>query len=144
MPDLTEQLALPVALEVFFQLNGAIEMVFDGALASAGDDDNVFDAGGDRLFHRILNERLVHQGKHFLGRRLSRWKKPRPEARGGKNGFTNLSTRHRAIVCDGVGDVKESPTSPTRSVAGVDPAQFGFTLKHLPHIIREFFTQVRG
>jgi len=26
----------------------------------------------------------------------------------------------------------------------IDPAQFGFTLKHLPHIIREFFTQVRG
>ena len=84
-------------------------MVFDGALATARDDDDVFDAGGDRLFHGILNERLVHQGKHFLGRRLGRWKKSRPEAGGGKNGFANFSARHTAIVCDGVGDVKESP-----------------------------------
>ena len=119
-------------------------MVFDGALATARDDDDVFDAGGDGLFHRILNERLVHQGKHFFGRCLCRWKKSRPEAGGGKNGFANLSARHTAIVCDGVGEVKESPMSLMLSVAGADPAQFGFTLKHLPHIIREFFTQVRG
>src|SRR4029078_677604 len=98
MPNLTEQLALPVALEVFFQLNGAIKMIFDGALATARDDDACFDAGGDRLFHRILNERLVHQGKHFLGRCLGRWKKSCPKAGGGKNWVSNLSARPIAIL----------------------------------------------
>jgi hypothetical protein len=42
-------------------------MVFDGALAAAGDKDHVADAGLVGLFHGVLDQRLVHHGQHFLG-----------------------------------------------------------------------------
>src|SRR5918995_4183689 len=84
-------------------------MIFDCALASSGDHDDVLDARGDGLFYRILNERLVDQWKHFFRRRFRRGQKSCAETGGGQNGFTNIGSRHTAIVCDGVGDVKESP-----------------------------------
>ena len=65
-------------------------MIFDGAFAAAGDDDNVFDPGGDRFFDGILNERFVDQGKHFLGGGFGRGKKASAEAGRGKNGFANF------------------------------------------------------
>jgi hypothetical protein len=49
-----------------------------------------------------------------------------------------------AIVCDGVGDVKESPLSPTPVVVGGILAEICFTLKDLTHIIRKLFIQLRG
>ena len=42
-------------------------MVFDRTFSPPGDENNIFDTGGDALFHRVLNQRLVHNGKHFLG-----------------------------------------------------------------------------
>ena len=60
-PHLVQELRLAAALEVFFQLQGSVEMVLDRALPSPGDDDNVFDSRGDRFFHRILNQWLVDE-----------------------------------------------------------------------------------
>src|SRR5687768_6625066 len=117
---LTEELRLSVSFEVLFQFHRPIEMVFDGALPAAGDDDDVFNAGGNGLFHRILNQRLVDQRKHFFGRRFGRGEKSRAEPGSWKNGFAYFGSRHTAIVCDGVGDVKESPWSPAV------PARLGF------------------
>ena len=42
-------------------------MVFNAALASTGDENHFGDTGFHRFFHRVLNERLVHHAKHFLG-----------------------------------------------------------------------------
>jgi hypothetical protein len=42
-------------------------MIFDGALSTAGNDDDVFNAGSDSLLHRVLNQRLIHQRKHLFG-----------------------------------------------------------------------------
>ena len=42
-------------------------MVLDGALATAGDDQDLGDAGLDGLFHNILDHRFVHDGEHFFG-----------------------------------------------------------------------------
>ena len=52
--------------EKTFQAGKRIEVVLDGVLAFAGDDDDVFDAAGDALFHHVLHQRLIHNGEHFL------------------------------------------------------------------------------
>jgi len=49
-------------LQLVFQLVGGVEMVLDGALAAAGDEDHVADAGLVGLFHGVLDQRLVHHG----------------------------------------------------------------------------------
>ena len=112
VPHLAQQLAFAVALEVFLQFDGAVEMIFDGALATTGDDDDVFDARGNGFLHRILNQRFVDQRQHFFRRSFCRGKKPRAEAGGGENGFSNLCSRHSGIVCDGINDVKKWTLAP--------------------------------
>ena len=66
-----------------------IEMILDGILAAAGDDDDVFDAGSGALLDRILNQRLVDNGQHFLGLRFRGGEKASAQAGGGKDGFAN-------------------------------------------------------
>jgi hypothetical protein len=44
LADLVEHLGLAGPFEIFFQLDGAVEVIFDGAFTSARDDDDVFDA----------------------------------------------------------------------------------------------------
>jgi hypothetical protein len=51
-------------------------MVFDRGLAAAGDEDELGNAGRLRLFHRVLDQRLVHHRQHFLRHRLGRRQKP--------------------------------------------------------------------
>ena len=64
-------------------------MIFDGAFSAAGDDDNVFDARGDRFFDRILNERLVDQRQHLFGRGFGGGKEPGPKAGSGNDRFSD-------------------------------------------------------
>ena len=86
-------LTLAAALEIFFQFNGTVEVIFDRAFAPAGDDDNVFDSGRDRFFHGILNQRLVDQAATFLSGMLL-WREgsvcPRPAA--GMTAFRTFET----------------------------------------------------
>ncbi len=49
------------------ELRRAIEVVLHRRLATAGDDDDVGAACCDRLFHRVLDQRLVDKRKHLLG-----------------------------------------------------------------------------
>ncbi len=67
VPHLVQDLALAAALEIFFEFQRTIEMIFNRALPAAGDDDNVFDPGRDRFFHDILNQRFVDQRQHLFG-----------------------------------------------------------------------------
>ena len=64
-----------------------VEVVFHGGFAAAGDDDDVFDAGGDGLFNSVLDDRLVDEGKHLFGNDFGGGQKPRAESAGGKNHF---------------------------------------------------------
>jgi len=75
-------LVLTLFLQEAFEERGIIEVIFDGVLALASDNDDVFDAGGDAFFNDVLNLRLVHKRPHFLGLRLVAGKKrvPRPAA----------------------------------------------------------------
>ncbi len=62
--------------------------------AAARDDDDVLNAGMQRLFHAVLNDRLVHQRQHFFGMRLGGGQKSGPETGGGKNCFANFRCGH--------------------------------------------------
>ena len=90
VPHLAQELRLAAALEVFFQLDGAVEMIFDRTFAPSGDDDDVFDSGGDRFFHRILNQWLVDERQHFFRRRFRRGKEASTKACGGNHGFAHF------------------------------------------------------
>ena len=90
MPYLTQELRLAAALEIFFQLDGSVEMVLDRAFAPPGDDDNVFDSGSDRFFYRILNQGFVNERQHFFGRRFRRGEEASTKACGGNHGFAHF------------------------------------------------------
>ncbi len=108
VPHLIQHLALAAALEIFFQFQRAVEMVFDRALASSGDHDDVFDARRDRFLDDVLNQRFVDQREHLFRRGFGCGKKACTQSGGGNNGFTYIGSHHGGIVCEGVGEVKIS------------------------------------
>ena len=52
------------------ELVGNVEMVLERALAAAGDEDHLLDPRLARLLDRILDQRPIEHGQHFLGHRL--------------------------------------------------------------------------
>ena len=66
-----------------------VEMIFDGVLAAAGDEDDVVDAGRDRFFDAVLDDRLVDERQHFLGLRFGGGEESGAEAGGGEDGFAD-------------------------------------------------------
>jgi hypothetical protein len=68
-----------------------IEVIFDGIFALAGNDNDVFDAGGDTLFGDILNLRFVDDDKHFFGLGFGGGKEARAKTGRGENCFANFA-----------------------------------------------------
>ena len=68
-----QQLLLAGVLQRYLQLEGHVEMVFDGALVAAGDEDHLAHAGLVGFFHRVLDQRLVDDGQHLFRLRLGGW-----------------------------------------------------------------------
>ena len=95
VPHLVEHLAFAAALEIFFQFERTVEVVFDRAFASACDDDDVFDAGGDRFFDDVLNQRFVDQRQHLFGGCFGGRKKACTQSGSGNNSFTYICSCHR-------------------------------------------------
>ena len=73
-------------------------MVFDGILAFAGDDYDVFDPGSDALFGDVLNLRLVDDGEHFFRLRLGGGQEARAESCGREHCLANFVTASRGTV----------------------------------------------
>ena len=82
---------LAARLEERLELDRHVEVVLDRVLAAAGDEDDVVDARGDRLFDAVLDDRLVDERQHFLRLGLGRGEEPGAEAGGRKHGFANVS-----------------------------------------------------
>src|SRR5207249_7472469 len=61
--DLVEQLLFSASFKVLFQLEGHVEVVFNGPFPPARDDDDVLNAGVDRFLDRILDQGLIYQRK---------------------------------------------------------------------------------
>src|SRR3989441_191701 len=80
-----------------------IEMILDGILAFAGDDNDVLDSRRDALFRDVLNLRLVDDGEHLFGLRLGGGQKARAEAGGREDRLSNFLMRvHGAVSRRGV------------------------------------------
>jgi hypothetical protein len=62
-----------------------IEVVLDGALVAAGDEDEALDPRSRGLLDRILDQRLVDDRQHFLRHRLGRRQEARAEPRHGED-----------------------------------------------------------
>ena len=74
--DQIEQVLLAAGFQRSLQLRIPIEVILDGALGAAGDENEPGGTGRDRLFHRILYEWLVDDRQHFLRHRLGGRQKP--------------------------------------------------------------------
>ena len=88
--NLGELFLLASRFEERLELDRDVEVVLDRVLAAAGDQDDVVDAGGDRLLDAVLDDRLVDERQHFLGLRLGSGQKPRAESGGGEDRLANV------------------------------------------------------
>src|SRR6266567_7076661 len=80
--DFSEDLqqVTPVALsQVVLEVDRAVEVVDDGALAAAGHHDHLLDPARDRLLDAVLDRRLVDEGQHLLRLRLGHGQEARAE-----------------------------------------------------------------
>jgi hypothetical protein len=77
-----------------FKFGTAIEVVFHGGFAAAGDDDDLVAAGGYCLFDTVLDERLVDEAEHLLGHGLGGGKEAGAHACGRKDGLTDFLGGH--------------------------------------------------
>ena len=73
-----------------FELIGFVKVIFNGALVAAGDEDHFGDAGSDRFFDRVLDQRLVDDGQHFFRACFGGGQKTRAQSGNGENGFTDF------------------------------------------------------
>jgi hypothetical protein len=64
-------------------------MVLDGALVSAGDEDEMLDAGGLGLVDHVLQRGAVDDGQHLLGHRLGGRQETRAEPGDGEDGLAD-------------------------------------------------------
>src|SRR5437899_1071159 len=93
-----------MALQLIFQLEADVEMIFDGRLAAAGHDDDVLNARMEGLLDAVLDERLIHQRQHFLGLRFGGGQEAGAEPRGGEDGLAYFGGHH-STVCGTAGVV---------------------------------------
>ena len=63
------------------ELGVVVEVVLDGGLAAAGDEQDLLDAVRNQFFDHVLHDGLARDGQHFLGLRLGGRQKPRPISR---------------------------------------------------------------
>ena len=84
-----EHLALAGVLQLVLQFVRGIEMVLDRALAAAGDEHHVADAGLVGLLDGVLDQGLVHHRQHLLGRCLGGGQEAGAEPRDGKDGLAD-------------------------------------------------------
>lgn len=87
-----EQLVLAGGFQFRFQFVGGIEMVLDGTLGTAGDEDHLADTSFVGFFYRVLDQRLVYHCQHFFGTGLGGRKESGAEAGDGEHGFLYKNT----------------------------------------------------
>ena len=83
LPDAREPLVVALGLEHLLQFRVPVEVVFQRALGPAGDQQDVAQPGGDRLFDHVLDGGLVDDGQHLFGDRLGRGQESCSEPGGG-------------------------------------------------------------
>jgi hypothetical protein len=79
VPDQLQLVLVALVGEQLLELHRAVEVVLDGLLAPAGDDQDVLDPGPDRLLDHVLDRWLVDQREHLLGQGLGRREETGPQ-----------------------------------------------------------------
>ena len=79
--DVGELGVLALAGQLQLELDVAVEVVLDGPLVAAGDDEDVVDPGGDGLLDDVLDRRRVDDREHLLGLGLGGREEPGAQAR---------------------------------------------------------------
>ena len=89
--DLRGQRRLAACLEERLELDVDVEVVLDGVLAAAGDQDDVSMPEATRLLDAVLDDRLVHQRQHLLRLRLGGRQEAGAETGGGEDGLAHAA-----------------------------------------------------
>ena len=84
------QLVLALGQQLVLEAVLMVEVVLDGALAAAVDEDHLLDPGGNGLLHRVLDQRFVHHRQHFLGHGLGRRQETGAHARHREDGLAQF------------------------------------------------------
>ncbi len=99
--DLAQLVDLAPRLQELLQLEVQIEVILDRPLLAAGDDDDLLDAGLDRLFDSVLDDRLVNEREHLLRLRLGGREEAGPPSRGRKDRLAYSHLPSASIGRDG-------------------------------------------
>ena len=89
-----QQFVLVRCLEFAFEFVGGVKVVFDGPLAATRDKDHVPHTCRVGFFHRVLNQRFVHDRQHLFGGSFGGGQKAGAEARDGEHGFADDVVAH--------------------------------------------------
>ena len=84
-PQQVDEILLTLLRERRLQLRVGVEMVFDGALGTAGDEHQQSRTRGQRFLRRVLDEGLVDDRQHLLRARLGGGKEARAASGDGKH-----------------------------------------------------------
>ncbi len=95
--QLLEDLGLALALQLQLHLDLVVEIVLQGLLAAAGDEDEVLDPRRAGLGHRIGDDRPIDHVQQLLGHRLGAGQHPGAEAGDRQDRLANLLSHGRQI-----------------------------------------------
>ena len=101
-----QQRALASGFELHLQFVGRVEVVFDRALVAAGYKDHFANTRRVGLLNRVLDQRFVHHGQHFLGNGLGSGQKAGAQATHREHGFSN---RRHVCTISRTAKVKQPP-----------------------------------
>ena len=94
--------ALAVMDQALLKVGRVVEIVLDGVLAAVGDYEYLLNARGHRLLDDVLNDRLIHQRKHFLRDALGVREQARTKTGGGDYRFSDLHIRLLSFLAFGL------------------------------------------
>ena len=84
-----QQFVFLTQFQFCFQLVCFVEVVFDTAFVTAGDEHHFGTAGFNRFFNCILNQRFVHDRQHFFWAGFGRRQETGAHTGNGKDAFFN-------------------------------------------------------
>ena len=96
--ELREHVLLAAFAQGRLELEGAVEMIVDGTLASARDKEELLDPRCLGLLDRVMNERLVDDRQHLLRHRLGRRQKAGSQPGDREDGFANWLVHGPSVV----------------------------------------------
>src|SRR3569833_849228 len=102
-----EQFFFSASLEGVIEFEVVVEVVFHGAFAATGNDDDVLDSGSDGFFNAVLNDGLVDERQHLFGDYLGGGQETSSETTCGEDNFANFlfhygSVNHSALLFSNV------------------------------------------